>query len=365
MRFDPKLSHPDPFLSANLYYAGRIDQVGHQVLAPFARRLRSEKSSNELSFWAMRYGRRGEHWKVRVHGEAEWAESVWDWLRQAWEEGIEAIDPPDPAPEPKTGWLAGPPIDLEDRPKSLQPDRQLIRTEYQRHPVALGAEPLPQHDAHVALMVRCLAASTHVALEGLVPDDEGRFQHQARHSLLLDLVVAALGASSFRGNSLAEYLAYHRDTVLRYLVAYSEVDAHEKSRAVLGRFQRQVAAASPVVEKTRQALLARLEKSTPETPWERSIADLFAYLGPLGEEPELRHLDPFIESSLATALYKICHMASNQIGFTKLNEAFLFHLLLAAVESPLAERPDLALYPEHVPSSTEAVMDAAKVSAEG
>lgn len=375
MNSDPKLIHPDPFLSANLYYAGRIDEVGHQVLAPFARRLREEDGAGELLFWAMRYGRRGEHWKVRVHGPEGNEERVWQWLQEAWEQGMAAIEPPGETPEPKDGWLAGPAIDIEDRPKTLHEDRQLVRTEYQRHPAALGAEPLPEHDAYVALCVRCLAASTEIALEQLEPNEDGAFTYQKRQSIYLGLVLRAVAASGFRGLELADYLAYHRDTVLRYLVAYSEVDPLEKSREVLGRFRRQVAGLGPAVGQVAESLQSKLDGpglDDQDDPWARSITDLFAYLGPLSREPELRHLDPFIESSLATVLFKLCHLAANQLAFTKLNEAFIYHLVLAALGSPLCERESLALYPEQVVSAADAeaegadsLADPSKVAIEG
>ncbi len=84
---------PDPVLTANVYCAGRLDDLLLRALADFWQRVRGEDPAPACKIWFVRYRRGGEHLKVRVHGPAEMAPFLREELRQAVERYFASLPP--------------------------------------------------------------------------------------------------------------------------------------------------------------------------------------------------------------------------------------------------------------------------------
>jgi len=67
-RSPSRMLFPDPTLTASLYCAGRLDDLVHVVLGPVWSALREGEAGGSSYLWFMRYGRGGEHLKIRFHG---------------------------------------------------------------------------------------------------------------------------------------------------------------------------------------------------------------------------------------------------------------------------------------------------------
>lgn len=327
-------SAPDPVVTANLYCEGRLDQVIHGALVPFRRALAERDPEGLWRLWLVRYPRRGEHLKVRLHGPESAASEVRDLLSDTVDACFATLPPPVEG-APRTDGRGALPIDLEDEEDGLAVDRSLLWTHYRRHHVSLGGPPLLEDDRYAELMTTCLARACELVLESLLPDGEGRIPHGRRQTGLLRLVVGGLGALGFDAEKNAAYLAYHRDWLLRFTAARSAAGS-EKIQQTLSQFDQQVDKMGSLVDTWRSVALdawtgePRDSLDGSDGPWWRALRDLQDFLDPFRGRPEYQ-LDPFATDVVFSPVFKVFHGTANQLGLNMLNEAFAHHLLGRAV----------------------------------
>lgn len=327
---------PDPILTASLYCQDHLDGAIHNVVAPVLERLRAELPDERWMAWWVRYGRGGEHLKVRLHGPAEHRAAAKDALAAAAEAFFAGLPAPDPAAE-RIDRRALPPIDAEDRAPEPYPDRSLVWTEYSRSPVLLGTLFLDEDD-YVARLTTCLARAADVSL-GAEPGPDGAIPGAARQRTLLKAAIAALAGADFEPGGRALYLAYHRDWLLRFAAPGKAQEAQLRAT-----FDARVEGMAAAVEQVRGVATAGWSAEAADggdAPQDRlrdAVAELCAYLAPRRHDPASIG-DPFAAEAAFPGVFKTLHGAANQLGLNMPNEAFLYHLLLAAVADGAVAEP--------------------------
>ena len=139
----------DPRLSANIYCAGHLDHVVAEVIVPLWRSLDAERSAGSVWLWIMRYGKRGEHLKLRLHDPEQTLdlEAIKSRVEEYAARLFASLDPPGEEQSSNVKTMV-PPIDIEDREKEPHEDRQLMWTSYQRHRLSLGDSELYGDDRY-------------------------------------------------------------------------------------------------------------------------------------------------------------------------------------------------------------------------
>ena len=229
---EPKpAGYPDPQIAANLYCAGRLDRVIHEVVAPFWRELRTIDPEYHYRLWMLRYGRGGEHLKVRVHGPPEHELFLRECLEGTARRFFDRLKD---SAEPVSRRQGVPPVDEADLVDGPHPDRTLTWTRHMRSPVVLGEPSLLGDDDFVARLTGCLGTSCEAILATFRPDSGGSFPFRRRQLILSRLLILGLVAMFSSHDNRRAFLAYHRDWVVRSLVLGAG-SGPEKARSVLDR----------------------------------------------------------------------------------------------------------------------------------
>lgn len=338
---------PDPAFSANIYCAGRLDEVIHRVLAPFwAAAGRQEKGAY---LWLMRYAKTGEHLKLRLHGPAG-AEKLIEKLGAELERYFGELPPAEPEAVRKSTPTATP-IDAEDQEPQDQPDRSWRPTRYKRSAIPFGYSPWVDDPVYVALMTRAFAAGTESLFGKLATGADGRAPHSLVQGLLIQAILDGLAALGLGAAERGDYLAYHRDWLLRATLKNTAASAvgPEKMAELVARFDRQAAglgdAALARIGEAARRRFASEAADEARNPWQVALAELRAYVDGAAGEPR-RHIDPFADDPRFPPFFKAFHVFANQLGLNPLNEAFAHHLLLrAAVDGKDAPPRPVVLRP--------------------
>lgn len=338
---------PDPISTANLYAEGHLDAAFVEVAGTALDRLR--EVDPRAFVWTMRYAKRGEHLKLRVHGPASLADAAGTTLAEIAEDWLSSLPPADPeAPRKSLPYAA--PIDEEDAIEEDAPDRAFVSTRYSRHPVSLGARF--EDDAHVARLVESFGAAAAFVLQAARAED-GRLEHREKQRLYLRLLTVGLaGLDSL--DSRLDYLAYHRDWILRSRLRHAGIERVEKGEAFLGRFDTVAASLGEGLDRLRESadLFWGFGDSAGAGPAEIAFHASVARL--LDELPDTGpRADPFAGDPRFPVLFKVFHGLANQLGLDRLNEALPHHLLCRAVASevpPLRFVPPPLLSTESSPS---------------
>lgn len=330
----PREPFPDPIVTANVYCDRRLDEVIHGAFAPLRLAMAEEDPEDLWRLWFVRYPRRGEHLKIRLHGP----ETAALRLRRLLEDAVAACFaalPPLEDGEPRKDGKEVPPIDAEDEGAELQPDRSLLWTHYQRNHIFLGGPPLLGDDRYADLITTCLARSCETVVAALRPDGEGRFPHSPRQTALLRLVTGGLGALGWGVEKSASYLAYHRDWLLRFTASRSNTGS-EKIRQVLAQLDHKADQMSAALEPLRAMALdawsggPRDSLDGTDGGWWWALREFQGYLDRFRGDPGYQ-LDPFATDVVFSPVFKVFHGGANQLGLNMLNEAFAHHLLWRAV----------------------------------
>jgi len=332
---------PDPVMTADLYCSGRLDEAICRVAAPFWADFSALYPAGQPFLWLVRYWRRGEHLKLRVHAPPERRERAREMLMMAAKTYFHALTgPPHSAePMPKPGRDDPTLIDEEDGDPAAAADRNLLWTRYRRSPVLLGDEALLGDDGYVARIERCFGGACELAMGGLRVDERGACPHGVRQSALIQAVVAGLAGACASPAERRAYLAFHRDWIVRYPVLLVRC-GNAKAEEVLALLEH---GASQAGKSTLAGLGAMVEQawstSRPdcggegrEDAWRRSLRDLRTYLSGFGDPAYTS--DPFAEGPLFPALFKVFHQLANQLGVKTLDEGLAYHLLLQATAAP-------------------------------
>lgn len=325
----------DPMASANVYCEGCLDPLIHGALVPFWQRFRQEQGAEACRLWFMRYGRCGEHLKIRIHGPEALRHLAEQQLSRAVSEFF--ADLPASSREATRRSGSEPPIDVEDEATEPYPDRTLVWTRYRRSPITLGGEIHYRKDRYTELFTTCLAAACEEVLEHLEPRGaNGEVIPQQRQNAFVRMIAEGLGAISLSRESRSTYLEYHRDTSLRVLAALN-ADNRAGVASILEQIGGRVARMATTVETLERVLddawTTRKPADEPTSTaavWPDALDSFYRYVVPFYDDPAY-HLDEMAPNPSLSPLVKIFQAIANQLGLTLLDEAFMLHLLRCAM----------------------------------
>jgi hypothetical protein len=308
---------PDPILTASIYAAGQLDEVLTHAIVPFWHEAHTSTGCGP-EMWVVRYRRRGEHLKVRIHGAPEYRETLQRLLAGQ-------VDRFFSRSRQSTATATGahsqqPPIDVDDESTDVARDQSLVWTTYRRSPVSLASSWLAD-DGYVAHSCACMARGCDLLLHALPAAPIAGF----RERLLLQAMLAAFAPLGFENRERSGlYLRYHRDWLLRFFLR----DPEAETRALVV-FDAQVHARKAAVDRMRNLALAdRQTSSDPLFAWAEALGDFAAYIDSFRGCREYE-VDPYASDLSFLPMFKVLHGFANQLGLSPLQEAYVYHLLLA------------------------------------
>jgi len=328
----------DPILTANVYCSRYLDDLLREAVIPFWSALRAEPAHDGF-IWFYRYGKRGEHLKLRVHAPESRRAALQDSLGKAMSDFLESVS--NAPPVERISKSALPPLDVEDAVAEDYPDRSLLWTTYRRSPAIIGDPAYARDDRHVAYFTQALAASSDFILGEVVGGSKDPAYLRRRQNSFLKLVIAGLAVTDLSPAAWTVYFTYHRDWLVRHLatLAPSAVDAAtvmaeiegqlDKARAALPALARIMAAQRATASEQGDGLLGA---------WIVAVRNFFEHVKSYRGRPEY-NCDPYTDDHAFLPLFKLFHASANQFGFRISNEAYLHHLLLQAAQVPLENEP--------------------------
>lgn len=321
----------DPIVSANIYCAGQLDAVVCEVVRPFWQELGDGPGPAATAMWMVRYGRCGEHLKLRLHGAANVRDRCVKLLGDHVERYFNTLDSPSPEGE-RNARTDVPAIDAADERVTLYPDRTLLWTDYRRSAVSLGSEPFLSNDRYAALATTCLVSGCQIVLATLQIGNDGVSSNRERQNVLLRSVIDVLAVLGWTCQRRDLYLRYHRDWLLRF---GSRSNEDEEAR-LLGLFADETQRLGPSL-----GVLARVLREHPGSQAELtdsgnpgaifswSLLALIDYAEMICRNPRY-YVDPIAPDPVFPVLFKVLHGLANQLGLKVLVEAFVYDLLLCA-----------------------------------
>lgn len=340
----------DPIVSASVYCSGRLSEVIHRAISPFWSELKRCDDRDSSYLWIMRYAKCGDHLKIRLHGPPRRRQLMLDLLAGALDSYLGSLGPRDPAIPQKSASFATP-IDEDDFAENNYPDRSYRWTRYARSPVSLGFAPYLHDDGYVFLLTVCLARGTEILFARLKTDQDGQASHQEVQRILLLALVAGLSALPFTWEERLLYVAYHRDWLLRALLKRpGGSGGPQRAEQLLARLEAEVAKQQTALGRLAELSHARWrnglasEWDSDLAAWRGALCRFARYLEPRCGAPS-HHVDPFAEASIFPPLFKVMHGFANQLGLKHIDEAFAYHLLLAAVAPPAIRSRVVRLVP--------------------
>lgn len=323
---------PDPVLTASIYCDGHLDGLALDVVDGFQQALQNHQAARSSYLWTVRYGKGGQHLKLRLHGPRQLRPHARTLLAERVAGYLRNLDPV-AQPVQRDPRSKDPPIDFEDEERTLYPDRTLLWTRYRRSHVSLGGEPLLSDDRYVALVTRCLATGWQSVVAALQSGrQKGELSDRQRQNSLLRTVVAVLSAPGFTDAWRADYLEYHRDWLVRFSSGGSESQERQLRGILIGESERlhhSVETLSDALVQARGSADIAMNTRTPDARLARSVEALIRHLAPL-RRGRAGERDPLAKDPAYTAVFKVLHGVSNQLGLNPLREAFAYHLLVCA-----------------------------------
>lgn|GEM_PF-2535993 len=320
----------DPVSTANIYCFGRLDEVIQAVLHPVWLDFRKRHADFGCRIWLVRYGRGGEHLKVRLHAP-ESVRSLFEELlgrsAQTYFAGLGA--PVDRLSRAK--WRSAPPIDEEDLAPEDHPDRTLLWTTYHRSPVCLGDGIFLEDDLYIANMTVALACACETMLSTLDAASGVGLTAPVRRSAMMSCLLAGTGGLGLKENEQTAYLAYHRDWLLRS----ASLQSRERPVGLLNRLDQQIDESGACLEPLRAEALQHwlgehvqcTRSELPLMALRQSVTDLVCHVRLFHGHHQM---DPFSRDPVFSAGFKVLHGAANQFGLDLLNEALIYQLVLRA-----------------------------------
>lgn len=314
---------PDPELSANLYCAGRLEVVIRRVLVPLWQDLTATDPAAAHSLWFLRYTCRGEHIKLRFHGDARLQPRVRDLVSGYARTCFAKLEPAERAADDRHT----PPMDREDRAPGVHPDLDLVWTTYERSPIIFGSKPLLSDDGYISRFTACLRAGCALALAAFVSPSGEPIPHRKRQTTLLTLIASG-HAALFSPAERVAYAAYHRDWTVRhpFLARGARV---EGVREIFSLFEQESSRLGTFVQDVLRRVVS-IQENDRILAWQRSLRELRDYLEPFQGEPACWP-DPFVEGPLFPSLLKLLNCLANQLGIGPLNEGLAHHIVWSAL----------------------------------
>jgi hypothetical protein len=333
---DPAMA--DPVVTANIYCSGYINDLLRVAVAPFRSAMHIETDGQGF-LWFFRYGKRGEHLKLRLHAPTPRRAALQAQLEQTISGFLDSLG--DAAPVERLSKSALPPLDVEDELDEDYPDRAMLWTRYRRSPVIVGDAIYTQDDHHMARFTRAAAASADFLLSEVMPACQEPTYLQRRQSSFLKLIIAGVAATDLPAATWPVYFRYHHDWLVRHLLMHSplsldaaaleaEITGHlDKARAAIPALARVIAAQR--VER-RDAGAAR----GPLGAWSDAVRSFFAHVQGYRGLPQYDR-DPYTDDHTFLPLFKVFHACANQLGLRISNEAYLYRLLHEAATASLED----------------------------
>ncbi|MEM6453510.1 MAG: lantibiotic dehydratase C-terminal domain-containing protein [Acidobacteriota bacterium] len=335
---DPTITDVDPLLTANIYCSRRLDELVKGAIVPFWAGIDAEAKAAGCRLWLMRYAKRGEHLKVRIHGPEAFKEHLKTSLEAAVARHFDA------SKDDIGEWVSNPgvpPIDVEDQPAEDHEDRTLLFTTYQRSPVCFGEPTFCADERHVGLYCQAMAAQTELLLDRSAPYAGHPDFSQRRQNLLIQQVIAALAAIDFDDAEIRAYLRHHRGWLTRSMVARGDARTTSE-QSVAAFFGNKIQRMGRAVEGLAQLFANREQLLASADPhmarWRETVGAYFDHVKTYRGDPRY-DFDPYTDDHAFLPLYKILHIGSNQLGFRISGEAFVYYLLAAAARAD-EEQPD-------------------------
>ena len=331
---------PKPLLTANIYCDHCLDQVVHQVLAPFWREASGIIGEAEGYLWFIRYGRCGEHVKIRLHAPEHLGPRLQDWLEADTDEFFRNLAAAVPPSEERVVNLTLPPMDAEDAAQEGYPDRTLLWTHYEPSPIILGSERLLPDQRLASLFTRCFAAATELSLQSFQPDESGRFTSQLRQGIIIRLALTLLATFPWTLEEVQAYLAYHRDWLVRYMLSRGAQPSHVTLEGTVARFDEHFQK-SPGALSRMQSIMQDWNPNAAEDDecalLRQRARELYSYIVRFRTDPGPQ-LDPYAPDQVYLPIFKCLHGVGNQIGLPMSQEAQVFHLLASAASRAIDAR---------------------------
>ncbi|HEX8274252.1 MAG TPA: hypothetical protein VF615_16570 [Longimicrobiaceae bacterium] len=217
----------------------------------------------------------------------------------------------------------------------------------------LGEPPLNSDGELVARFRACLAQSSEVYLAAMSTRCADESSYSDRQSAVLELILTALPAALPDTDGQRGYLAFHRDWLIRYPVLQSG-HGRAKVAQVFDLLQAQVARMGTPGH-WELAAASRFVVDGARASWTSCVHSLVKHLSTCEGDPRYQ-ADPFAHGPLFPVLFRLLHAVARQFGVALLDEAFLHHLVLRAMDSdgavdrfclapPLDRIPDLDFGP--------------------
>ncbi|HEV7507440.1 MAG TPA: lantibiotic dehydratase C-terminal domain-containing protein [Thermoanaerobaculia bacterium] len=328
------LQRPDPVATANIYCDRLQDEFLYRVIFPFWQELSKSDPRDSPYLWFVRYPKCGEHVKIRIHCEDFNKLFLRTKLQEMTSKFFSALPPAEPL-EPRRDGKGVPPIDAEDYAETDYPDRTLLWTGYRRSHVSLGGKPFLDDDLYAVLLTSCLGRGAAMVLAALKPGPEGQYSHSLRQTILLRLLIGGLASLGFPSEKCADYLAYHRDWLIRFTLLTTQAGI-EKSAGLLAHFDQRAEQMGASLDRLKSTAFGEWtgeahdrKTESLDDRWRSSLADLLGYVSLFRENPDYR-LDPFASDPVFSPVFKVFHGVANQLGLGMLNEALAHHLLFRA-----------------------------------
>jgi hypothetical protein len=193
--------------------------------------------------------------------------------------------------------------------------------------VSLGSKELLEDDRYVGLMTAAFCAGSSRLLDA-VAHTGGSFPASRRQGILLAAIVAGLAAAGLSADERAEYLAYHRDWLVRW-----NIPDRERRAAAVAHFDLRLETMAASVEQVGCFARRCWSGAGPADAWGTAVGELAIHLAGFRGDPAYDS-DPFTSHPAFPPLFKVFHNLANALGVGMLDEALTHHLVLRGALFP-------------------------------
>ena len=322
----------EPIFAATVYNNGQHDRLLDEVIRPRWEIFSQDDAGRFL--WTMRFGARGEHIKLRIHGPDRVLEEVEVHLVPALDKFVASLTD-EMAEESATAPPGSfPAIDLEDAEPGVGVGWR--KTTFRPSPFVLGGTPLVEDPAFGSLFARTQGAMAEAVLKHLVPKRHDPNFPSIRQTFGVRLVLAALIALPLDPAEQVAYLRYHRDWFARYIAVRKHLP-ESRIPEILEPLDRKVERAA----QAKESLARSLEEASLQPPflaWTNRLRAVYDRTLSFRGDPRF-DLDPYTDNVSFLPLFKTLQGSANQAGLAIGSELWAYHLLLTVAEQRLEQWP--------------------------
>lgn len=314
-----------PIVSASVYSGGQTDLLLDGVVREFWEKCPARASGGLL--WTMRYAAAGQHLKLRIHGPKSQTELVARQLSEALDRFLSSVPKAQGSSKPDAYY---PPIDPEDEQEEEQEAPSWRWTTFRPSPFVLGAVKLAEDKRLVGLFTRVQGAAAEVVLDVVRQRTDPNYA-ALRQSRFISLVLEGLKALGMPPPQCQTYFEYHRDWLVRFLVARAKAPA-VTAETTLAPLDTKLESQDGVL----LALAQRIQSLKLDTQhqkdlrhWQEALEAYYSYVATFRSVPEY-DLDPYAPDNTHLPVFKALQGCCNQFGLRLSNELYVYHLLARA-----------------------------------